>query len=286
MRLTFVHGMRQEGKDPTALRKVWEEALTKAWSRASLPARQYTLSMPYYGDILHQLTQDARNATLGVIARGYAAPNQFTPLEEALIRQMAAKAGVDDAEVRAELGQEIVARGPANWEWVQGIARVLQRRAPHLGNLGLGFVHQVDSYLTRPHIRKAVDDLVRPCLLGEPTIVVAHSLGTIVTYQLLQAAGAGATVPFYVTLGSPLGIDIVKQHIRPPALGRPVGVTRWLNGADERDYVALVSRLDGTSFAEGIENVSDIHNRHDDAHFIVDYLANSTIAQRIHAALG
>ena len=92
-------------------------------------------------------------------------------------------------------------------------------------------------------------------------------------------------VPLYVTLGSPLGIDVVKRHIRPPALGKPAGVRHWLNGTDERDYVALVSRLDRNTFAVGIENLADIQNRQDDAHAIVDYLTDSTVAQRIHAAL-
>src|SRR5262245_36342702 len=180
MRLSFVHGMSQERKNPVALREAWEEALTKAWAVAGLPLREYTVVMPFYGDVLHDLTQQVRGKSQGVIARGEGTPGEFTALEEALIREMGADAGISDDEVRAELGQEVVARGPANWEWVQGIARVLQQRVPGLGTLGLGFVRQVDAYLTRPHIRAAVDNIVLPCLTRERTIVVAHSLGTIV----------------------------------------------------------------------------------------------------------
>lgn len=285
MRLSFVHGMRQEAKDPAALRSVWETALIKAWGSASLPEQGYALEMPFYGDVLHELTEQVRGQAPAVIARGAGGPGEFTPLEEALIRQMGADAGISDADVRTELGQEIVARGPANWEWVQGLARLLQRRVPGLGDFGLRFVRQVDAYLTRPHIREAVDELVAPCLAGEPTVVVAHSLGTIVAYRLLQKAGATARVPLFVTLGSPLGIDAIKQHIRPPKLGRPSGVAHWLNGTDERDYVALISRLDKNTFATGIENLSDISNRRDDAHFIGDYLSDKRIADRIHKAL-
>ena len=82
---------------------------------------------------------------------------------------MAAKEGISDAEIRAELGQEVVARGPANWEWVQAMARVLESKIPVLGRVGLSFVRQVDAYLTRQHIQEAVDDIVRPCLLGDPS---------------------------------------------------------------------------------------------------------------------
>jgi hypothetical protein len=143
----------------------------------------------------------------------------------------------------------------------------------------------IDAYLTRPHIRGAVDAIVRPALLRGPAVVVAHSLGTLVSFRVLRAAGAQASVPLFVTLGSPLAINAVKRHLRPPALAMPTGVGKWLNGTDERDYVALYSRLDRDSFAEGIENLSDIHNRQDDAHAIADYLADRFVAERIHAAL-
>jgi hypothetical protein len=65
----------------------------------------------------------------------------------------------------------------------------------------------------------------------------------------------------------------------------PDGVLFWLNGADPRDYIALVPSLDKETFADGIVNDLSIHNRDDDAHSIEDYLSDLAIAQRIHAAL-
>jgi hypothetical protein len=285
MQLVFVHGIRQEGRIAADLKKEWEGALVSAWSAAGLIAPHYSLEMPFYGDVLNDLVEEVHGGSSAVVARGEGEPGTFTPLEESLIREMAAKEGITDLEVRGELSQEIVARGPANWEWVQGLARVLERKVPGLSSLGLGWIRQVDSYLTRPHIQQAVDDIVEPCLLRGRTIVLAHSLGTIVAYRLLRKAGNTASVPLFVTVGSPLAITTVKQHIRPPSLQRPLGVTSWLNGTDERDYVALYSRLDRNSFAEGIENLSDIHNRQTDAHAVVDYLADAVISQRIYSAL-
>lgn len=285
MRLTFVHGMGQQNKEPEKLAETWQRALHKAWKSAGLSTGKYTLSMPYYGDVLHQLSEEVRSGT-PVVARGELYPNPFTQLEELIIREIGAKAGISDETVRSEIGQEVLARGLLNWQWTQGIARALERRAPTIGKLSLTFVRQVDAYLTRRHITDAVDELVRPCLLGEPTVVVAHSLGTIVTYRLLQAASGTAEIPLFVTLGSPLGIDVVKTYLVPPRpLSRPGGVRRWLNGADVRDYIALIPRLDRRTFAAEIENVSDISNSQKDAHSIVDYLSDTTIASQIHAAL-
>ena len=285
MRLVFVHGMRQEHKVAAKLRDEWEKALTDVWRGAGLVVPRYELEMPFYGDVLHKLTEEVRGKVSPLVARGDGGASPFTPLEEQLIREMAAKEGVTDQEVREEVGQEVVARGPANWEWVQGFARVLEHKVPGLGGLGLSFVRQVDAYLTRPHIQQAVDEIVGPCLMRGPAVIVAHSLGTIVSYRLLRKAGNTAQVPLYVTLGCPLAIKTVKQYLRPPALQIPLGVAKWLNGTDERDYVALYARLDRDSFAEGIENVSDIHNSERDAHSIVDYLTDSTVSSRINAVL-
>ena len=129
MRLVFVHGMRQERKDPVALRQEWEDALNAAWAKAGLARPNYTLEMPFYGDVLNDLTEAVRGPTDAVVKRGEGGPGLFTPDEEALILEIKRHENISDAEVNAELGQEVVARGPANWEWVQAIGRVLERPA-------------------------------------------------------------------------------------------------------------------------------------------------------------
>lgn len=285
MRLVFVHGMSQQGVDPVALKATWEAALKGAWDRLGLPSPTYDLEMPYYGDLLEKLSEEAHGGAGQIVARGPAGEAVFTPIEEQLIRAMATKIGVTNAEVDAELGQEVVARGPLNWEWVQALGRVLDKKFPLIGEFVLRFVAQVDSYLTRPHIRTAINDLVAPAFNKGPTVIVAHSLGTIVSYDVLRNSNDAHNVPLFVTLGSPLGIDTVINNLRPPPIAIPTGIALWFNGADQRDYVALVRPLDKSDFVDGIVNDIDIHNREDDAHAIADYLSDTTVAQKIHAAL-
>ncbi|MGR9249446.1 hypothetical protein [Rhizobium leguminosarum] len=282
MRLVFVHGMRQEGKPIADLRNVWRDALYGKWDHLGLLNPNIEPEMPYYGDVLDQLTRELRSGG-STVPRG--APGAIlSRTEEAMIREFADAYDIRDAEVRAELGSEVVARGPANWEWVQAIGRVLERRVPLFRELGLSLVMQVDAYLNRPHITQAVDDIVTAFLKPGPMVIVSHSLGTIVSYRLLRQMNV-ANVPLFVTLGSPLGINAVKDRIRPPKLTKPTQVEKWLNGVDDRDFVALYAKLDVNTFSDGIENISDIHNRHEDAHSIIDYLADERIARAIHTAL-
>jgi len=282
MRLVFVHGMRQEGLIAADLLRAWRVSLYERWEQLGVEIPGVEPEMPYYGDVLDRLTREL-HGNGHVVGRGE--PGVVpSPTEEAMIREFAEANGVTDAEVRARLGGEVVARGPANWEWVQAIGRVLEERVPLFRTIGVSLVVQVDAYLNRPHITQAVDEIVEPFLSPGPTVVVSHSLGTIVSYRLLRKADTGK-VPLFVTLGSPLGINAVKDRIRPPKLAQPGEVGHWLNGVDDRDFVALYAKLDNRTFCAGIENIDTIHNRHEDAHSIIDYLADERVARAIHHAL-
>jgi hypothetical protein len=284
MRLALVHGMRQEGRDSAELRKSWLDALQAAWVAAGLAIVPCEVEMPFYGDELDRLTREARQGNRAA-ARG----DNFAPVseeEEELLLEYGRAFNVTNEEAGEALGPETAERGMGNWQSAQGIARALQRRVPLFGSVGLNFVHQVEAYLTRPHIRHAVDAIVRPALLEGPTVVVAHSLGTVVSYCLLAEAGSEADIPLFVTLGCPLGIGVVRERVQPPRPpARPQGVRRWINATDKRDYVALYHRLDPTTFADGIENFDDVSNRRQDPHFVGDYLSHRRIAKSIFAGL-
>jgi hypothetical protein len=75
--------------------------------------------------------------------------------------------------------------------------------------------------------------------ISGPLIVIGHSLGSIIAYDVLRELEQEAQeIPLFVTAGSPLGVtevqDLVVQALRVPA-----GVTAWRNVADGRDLVAL-----------------------------------------------
>ncbi|MGO4519017.1 hypothetical protein AB4076_00255 [Dyella sp. 2RAF44] len=282
MRLVFVHGMRQENRQAKELLSDWRNALYGTWERLELAFPPVEPEMPYYGDTLDHLTREARHGGGGVSRGSDEVP--FSPAEVELLREYAYSKGISDADIRTELGVEAVNRGVFNWESAQAIGRLLDRRIPLFRNIGLSLVSQVGCFLTKPHIRQAVDDIVAPYFESGPMVVVSHSLGTIVSYLLLRQSDA-PSVPLFVTLGSPLGMNTVKTRIMPPKIVRPKQVGRWLNGTDNRDFVALYEKLDKDTFCNGIDNIIDIHNGDEDPHSIVDYLSDVRIAKAIHGGL-
>jgi hypothetical protein len=77
----------------------------------------------------------------------------------------------------------------------------------------------------------------------DPVVVISHSLGTIIAYDVLrEAAFAAREIPLFVTAGSPLGVTEV-QDLVVHDLEVPAGVAAWRNIADARDLVALDSTL-------------------------------------------
>jgi pimeloyl-ACP methyl ester carboxylesterase len=107
---------------------------------------------------------------------------------------------------------------------------------------------QVRRYLTDSALREAARDRVRALIGPDTTVVVAHSLGTVVAYEALCSL-PGHPVRELVTLGSPLGIrNLIFDGLLPPptaglASWPDTPATRWTNIADARDVVALVEDL-------------------------------------------
>jgi hypothetical protein len=103
----------------------------------------------------------------------------------------------------------------------------------------------VYEYLRNAGIREKIDNGVAAALTpGVETVVVGHSLGSVVTYNLLRQQGhlRGWKVPLYVTVGSLLAATAIRSALRTFATTRcPECVSNWFNAMDERDVVALYS---------------------------------------------
>jgi hypothetical protein len=283
MKLVMVHGRSQHGRGDT-IEDQWMTAFRQGASRHGLHVPDdLDIRIPFYGDVLDRYARE-REQALAVVARGE--PGQVENFELELADELRRNLGITDAEVQAELDAEVVARGPQHWEWVHAIGRAISRRAsPGLADWVMQvFLPDVNVYLNRPHVTAEIDAIVDAELDGdEPTVVVGHSLGSIVTYRVLTARHH-PSVSRFVTVGSPLGIKVVKDRL-PRPLGIPSVVTRWTNATDDRDIVALHARLDRDSFVDGIENLADVRNPDDDVHGIAGYLADGGVARRLIEAL-
>jgi hypothetical protein len=134
---------------------------------------------------------------------------------------------------------------------------------------------------------------VRAALLESPApkVVIAHSLGTIVTYDLLsEPAFRNRPLPLLVTLGSPLGIGNVQGRLRDRA-GRPnpvpKGVKAWANFADRFDPVALDATLrDAFEPPPDFAVDEPVNNGASNNHDLTGYLSIGVVRTKILEAVG
>jgi hypothetical protein len=288
--IVFVHGRSQEHKDPVSLKQEWIDAWGKGLARSGLdlPLPASSIRFPYFGDTLEQLSRDAASRDVpDIIVHGGSVDAEGQAFLAAYLRQVQRKCGIDDEEIRAAMRADAVEMGPQDSRWVHGLLQALDGHVPGASGAAVAtFTADVYQYLVNPGIRDVMDTGVRQAITGGvDTIVVSHSLGTVIAYNVLRRDGelGGYRVPLFVTLGSPLGVDVVRRGLAP--IRRPSCVGRWVNALDPRDIVALYP-LDHAHFdlTPPIENYDRVENWTPNRHGIVGYLDDAHVARLIHDA--
>lgn len=282
-KLVFVHGRSQQGKDPNALKSIWIETFKKGANAAGMevPAN-LDIAFPYYGDTLDDFTKQMNlPLTTEIQAKGESIVNEdFLQFQAEVAEDLRLQKGITDDQVNQEYGDNPKPKGPLNWEWVQAILRALDKHGGGINQVTLElFTRDVFLYTRRSFVRETIDKIVAETLTEEPTVVVGHSLGSVVAYSVLRYDKRNLNVPLYVTVGSPLGIRAIRNQFKP--IERP-NVNSWFNAFDERDVVALYS-LDENNFpiTPVVENYKGVKNHTINRHGIVGYLDDATIVKRI-----
>jgi hypothetical protein len=289
-KLVFVHGRSQQHKDASALKQEWLDALHAGFRAAGIDAEidPADVAFPYYGDTLAQLAENTSAAASDVIIAGAGdAGEDERQFVGAVVAETVAKTGLSDADIAAEADAETIEKGPLNWPWVLAALRALDRRVPGASSASVALAtHDVYMYLRNAGIQRVIDrGVVAAIKGGQETVVVAHSLGTVVAYNVLsRGPSAQWSVPSLLTLGSPLGVRAIVDRLAP--ITYPAGIGAWFNAFDVADTVALFP-LDSAHFpvTPAVENYAGVHNPTPNRHGISGYLGDPVVARRIHSAL-
>jgi hypothetical protein len=288
LRLIFVHGRGQQGLDPVQLKADWLNTLRRGAQALGRPLPDtIDVAFPYYGDTLDRFAREYDvPLTSDIQARGGAVNDEFLVFQAEVAEALRQGTGVTDAQVDAEYGANTKPKGPLNWEWVQAILRALDKHGGGMSGTALEtFTRDVFLYTTRAGVRDEIDRIVASTLTEQPTVVVGHSLGSVVAYSVLRSDRRSLRIPLYLTVGCPLGVRPIRDQFRP--LRFPLPVKEWFNAFDTRDVVALYP-LDRANFpvTPAIENYSEVKNSTENRHGIVGYLDNTEVAKKLLNALG
>ena len=169
-------------------------------------------------------------------------------------------------------------------------------RKPVVAWITKTFIQDTAAYFFDAQQREAMRQRLRQILLANsgPYIVVAHSQGSIIAYDVLRELDGGTSeiqVPLFVTLGSPLGLEEVQDNLKKP-LRIPKVVQEWHNFADLLDPVAADKILAG-DFTGGapiedhvVINKDTLSIRQFNPHSGTGYLSTASVRQKVREKLG
>jgi hypothetical protein len=272
--LIGVHGVHnyRAGHDPSAvaqgLATIWREALSQGPLGIDAIAMPFTAA--YYAHLLREPGRQSGDAGLDGL------PSEVEEMIRAWLNEWDLDPGVSQGIGTMPLRQALgILAGHL------GFAREAVERFAAL------FFPEADRYLRgdTPHRTIARTEVANAIIAAPPPrIVLAHSLGSVVTYEALHA-NPHIDVELFVTLGSPLAMPIVIFDRLDPAprdgWGQaPPGVRQWVNLADKGDLIAIPrggikARFQGIDHdLEAIINWADFHK-------IANYLKTDALAQAL-----
>ncbi len=239
----FIHGLANKPK-PSDLQRIWLEALSQSVAGDEgfdLGASGVTSSFVYWADLFYDTPLSAADyesiiGTGGELAASVALVVALS--EDAWTRAMQEKFPDDNEQAYLEppLDNKAVGyeRVPIPWFVKQ---RVMQH-----------FVKEAHDYLfnsngLRDTIRSRVVSELDKVPDGTRRVLVGHSQGTFIAYDVLTGASPCKEVDGLLTFGSPLGVDEIQDKlVWSRANGFPQKLLgEWFNIYDPYD---LVSRLD------------------------------------------
>ncbi|MET8102351.1 serine protease [Streptomyces sp. NPDC005236] len=286
--LVFLHGRRQENKDPEVLRRKWSAGLNEGLTLAGITTVDpEDIWFPYYGDVLIQSisrheagsrpSAEAADEATGEVGA-------FDPGVAAMLSQLVAEAAEKEGMPQEEqLGTE----GFGGAVLVGALRRQLAWLAAKtdLDEVTIeAILRDVAAYLKYPDVREAVLDCVLTTMpsTGKVTLVT-HSLGTVVGMDLIHRLPPELEIELLVTTGSPLGMDAVYNRLLPPGPNRPDRVAHWFNAWCPTDTVAIGCPLKKVWTGELTDLA--VANSRDRAHNIEEYLAHAEVAAKIGSTI-
>jgi hypothetical protein len=140
-------------------------------------------------------------------------------------------------------------------------------------------------------MREPVKAELRRLGADRPIIVLAHSLGSVLAYDVVTDAHfKGYDVRLFITAGSPLGIVNVRDKVRDRAGPGdfPSRTKAWRNFYDPRDLVGKFGETLKHKYLPlpPLTEKLDVSNERDGHHDLVGYLVDPDLRFAAKAALG
>jgi hypothetical protein len=307
--VTFIHGIANKPPADDLLR-IFREAVARGAEPLPLGDLGVSSSSVYWADLLYEQPDDnlsayegtAENTAAAMDGGGDApAPVARTAEERAFIGALRARLmGFSDAELETtgppaapDQPKGALERIPLPWFIKKRILNAYLRDVHHyLFDVEFAPPGRPATHIQQTIRRRFADALSAP-VVTRPHVVVAHSMGTVISYDCLKRVADCVPVDGLITLGSPLGLDEVQDKLQPGWSrddgfpGERVSLS-WVNLYDHLDPVCGLDptlandfRRNGTPRVEDIE----VNNGGVWRHSIQRYLRQPALSRALKGLL-
>jgi hypothetical protein len=246
-RIVAVHGAFNELWGPNEIHAKWLPAISDGLWRAGEHIDAADLRICFYGDLFRH---DPEIESTDAVARS--------------------RAGAQDliASIGAEQSVESVARFAANAD----------------ADRTLDLIAMLNG---RPDIDQAIEDRLIATVRPDTRAVVAHSLGSIVTYLALLKHPEWR-IDTFITIGSPLGGPSADSMLPPAVDGVrpfPESVSRWVNvvAVDDEVATAVQGHFGGPDAPIEERRIDNGHRGHDPVTYLNSRATGEAIARALQA---
>lgn len=243
-KIVMVHGAFNELWGPHELKSRWLPALRDGLWHHGVTVADDDVEVVFYGDLFRRM-----------------------PGTEAEARLEASRAGFADALQGMTGGDAIAAIGQAASD------AAFDRT-----------VDMVTIMATDPDLRDRMRERALAVLDATTRVIVAHSLGTLLSYQAL-CRNSDWRIPTLITMGSPLASPFIFDHLDPApvdGVGQwPGNVERWVNVRAVGDKAAAVPLAE--KFGPRVEDVliDNGHRHHDPEPYLNSVRTGAAVAAAI-----
>lgn len=290
MKIIFIHGMNQQNYTAHRLKEHWLKVFKLGLKQmpCRVNVRDLHIHMPFYGDLMtkYQLSNQLDLNTLlpKSFFNNYFPINlhpsnpptrEHTPFVP-LLRPSTDQADKSFSE-RLYLTSQLVK------DRVLKELVVLLNNFPKLHeSLIQQFLIETYIYLSNPEFMEEVHQrILKKMREDEDYIVVGHSLGSVIAFQLLSDPSYQFSVKRFITLASPLSFRVIQSKLPSPISRPPCIYGDWFNFYSQDDFLTAFPLCEAPfNFEPAIIN-QKIYTFANQPHEILGYLQHPSVIKAI-----
>ncbi|WP_269914219.1 hypothetical protein [Acinetobacter sp. HY1485] len=265
MKIIFIHGINQQKYNAQTFQDHWSKVFDIGVKQNQLDSQHISLEFPFYGDILHHFAHKQKTFKQHLLdAPIPLLPHYNKQNKSSLIKKLV---GISQF-TKDHLLKEMIS---------------LLNHFPNFHeSLVQKFLFETYLYWHDATFQQQIYHRIASCFdENEEHIVIAHSLGSVVAYDLLQQLPHQYKVKRFITLASPLPFNVVQKHIVQPIQRPAVLQGDWYNFFSSDDYLTTKAMLPPLFNLQPAIINKKIHTFLDKPHEIIGYLQHPSVIRCI-----